>query len=123
MNSRNQQGWTMWSLAFSLSIIGFFAWIGLKIFPLYMDNSTIHSVLEPLAQDRTLVDESYDSISRTILKRLSINSIRWIQDKDIEFVEEDQYTQVRIDYEKRIKMVSNIDLIVTFENHVNLPNN
>jgi hypothetical protein len=123
MNIRKQQGWTMWSLAFSLSVVGFIAWLGLKIVPLYMDNSTIRSVLKPLAQDRSLVDEPYDSISETIRKRLDINSIKWVKDKDIEFVEEDAYTQIRIDYEKRIKMVSNIDLIVTFENHVNLPNN
>lgn len=122
MNSRKQQGWTMWSLAFSLSIVGFFAWLLLKIFPVYMDNSTISAVLKPLAQDRSLADESYDAISETIRKRLDINSIKWIKDKDIEFVEEENFTQVRIDYEKRIKMISNIDVIVTFENHVNLPN-
>jgi len=123
MNIRKQQGWTMWSLMFTLLVIGSTAWIGLKIIPLYMDNSTISGAIKPLAQDRSLADASYDEIVTLIRKRLSINNVRWVKPEDIEFVEEDNFTQVRIDYEKRIKMVSNIDLVVTFENHVNLPSN
>ena len=113
----------MWSLAFSLAIVGSIAWLGLKIVPLYLDNGTIRSVIKPLSQDRSLSDASYDEVVEVILKRMNINNVRWVKDEDIEFVEEDNYTQVRIDYEKRIKMVSNIDLIVTFKNHVNLPSN
>ena len=85
-----------------------------------MDNSTIRATIKPLSQDRSLSDASYDEVVTLIQKRLEINSIRWVKPDDIEFVEEDNYTQVRIDYEKRIKMVSNIDVILTFKNHVNL---
>lgn len=123
MNIRKQQGWTMWSLMFTLLVIGSISWVGLKIVPLYMDNSTIRGAIKPMAQDRSLADASYDEIVTLIQKRLSINNVRWVKPDNIEFVEEDNFTQVRIDYEKRIKMVSNIDIILTFENHVNLPSN
>ena len=111
----------MWSLMFISLIIGVMAWVSLKIIPLYMDNSTIRATIKPLAHDRSLADSSYDEIVFLIKKRLNINSVRWVTSDDIEFVEEENYTQVRIDYEKRIKMISNIDLILTFENRVNLP--
>jgi len=123
MKIRKQQGWTIWSLTFNLLIIGVIAWVGLKIVPLYMDNSTIRATIKPLAHDRSLSGTSHEEIVSLIKKRLSVNSVRWVKTDDIEFVEEDNFTQVRIDYEKRIKMVSNIDLVVTFKNHVNLPSN
>jgi len=122
MNCRKQQGWSMWSLAFTLAIIASIAALGLKIIPLYMDNGTIRSVVKSVEQDRTLSDMSYDEISKKILKKLSINSIRWLKYDDIEFIEEDTHTELRIDYEKRIELVANIDLILTFENHAKLPN-
>lgn len=115
-----QEGWTMWSLMFTLLILGTIAWIGLKIVPLYMDNSTIRTALKTLQNDRSLADASYDEIYELIDKRLDINGIRTIKEDDIEFVEEENYTQVRIDYEKRLPLVSNIDIILTFKNHVNL---
>jgi hypothetical protein len=115
-----QEGWTMWSLIFTLFILGTIAWIGLKIVPLYMDNSTIRTSLKTLQNDRSLADASYDEIYELIEKRLDINGIRTITEDDIEFVEEENYTQVRIDYEKRLPLVSNIDIILTFKNHVNL---
>lgn len=115
-----QEGWTMWSLMFTLLILGSIAWIGLKIVPLYMENSTIRSSLKSLQNDRSLADASYEEIYELIDKRLDINGIRTIKEEDVEFVEEESYTQVRIDYEKRLPLVSNIDIILTFKNHVNL---
>ncbi len=122
MNIKNQAGWTMWSLMFTLFVIGFVAWGMLKIVPLYIDNNTINSVLKPLSQDRSLADASYDEIVVLIRKRLDINSIRSVKPEDIKFIEDDRFLQIRIDYEKRIKMVSNIDVILTFKNHVNISN-
>lgn len=123
MQARKQAGWTMWSLTFSLLIIGFIGWIGLKIVPFYIDNHTVSSVLKPLAQDRSLSEASYGEIEDLIAKRLNINNVRFIKKDDIEFIEEDNYTQIRIDYEERIKMVSNIDVVLSFKNHVNIQNN
>lgn len=121
MKIQNQGGWTIWSLAFSLFVIGSIAWLGLKTIPLYIDNTTIRNTIKPIAQDRSLSDASYDQIADRIQKGLSINNIRWVKDEDIEFIEEGNGVQVRIDYEKRFKLVSNIDLILTFKNHVMIP--
>ena len=85
-----------------------------------MENSTIRSSLKSLQNDRSLADASYEEIYELIDKRLDINGIRTIKEEDVEFVEEESYTQVRIDYEKRLPLVSNIDIILTFKNHVNL---
>jgi Tfp pilus assembly major pilin PilA len=122
MNIRKQSGWTMWTLMFTLFVIGSIAWIGLKLVPLYLDNGTIQSVLKTISQDRAVAESSYGEIDSRIRKTLSINSIRWVQSKDIEFVDGNGYTEVRIDYEKRIPMVANIDVIVTFKNGAKLPN-
>ncbi|GAA3940089.1 DUF4845 domain-containing protein [Litoribacillus peritrichatus] len=123
MQARKQAGWTMWSLMFTLFVVGFAAWMGLKIVPEYLDNNTIRSVLKPLGQDRSLSEASYDEISTLIVKRLDINSIYSIKPKDITYVENENHLQVRIDYEKRIPMVSNIDVVLTFKNHVNIQSN
>jgi len=113
----------MWSLMFNLMIVGTVAWIALSIVPVYLDNSTIRNVVKDVASDRSLSDASYDEINKVIRKRMSINSIRWITSDHVEFVDKDTHTEIRIDYEKRIKMVSNLDIILTFENHANLSNN
>lgn len=120
LTGKSQKGWTMWSLSFTLLILGTAAWLGLKVVPLYMDNSTIKAALQSIQNDRSLADASYDEIYDVIDKRLDINGIRHLTQDDIEFVEEATYTQVRIDYEKRLPLVSNMDLVLTFKNHVNL---
>ena len=44
-NFGKQQGWTFWSLAFTLSVIMFFAYVGMQLVPVYSANENIKNAM------------------------------------------------------------------------------
>ncbi len=92
----------------------------LKILPLYIENWSIDSILDGVAEEYLASKESSTSKSlrSSIAKRFNINQINGISSKDIEIERTKSHYLVSANYERRVALFGNIDVVVKFENNV-----
>lgn len=100
-----------------LCFFGFFTL--LKVVPLYTQNWAIETVFENLKEESVRNEYHRKEVQDMIQKRFGINDV----DDLVEFVEvTGQGSNIIIDmeYERRVPLVSNIELVATFNHYIDL---
>lgn len=115
MKHNKQKGVTVLGGLTVLLILGFFLTAAFKVGPLYLDNSFIRAALDSLAHENihTLTDKD---VRKKLYASFDINNIRGIDTKQIKILREKTKTLVTLNYEKRIELMGNVDVVVRFEN-------
>ncbi len=119
MNYRNkQQGMTFISILVILGVVGFFIMIGLKVLPSYINHYSIKKVLMQMEEDRSMRDKSPAEIRKLLKRRFRINNIYDFDPKNIRFTKKQNGMEVRIAYEVREHVLGNVDIVLTFDDHI-----
>ncbi len=123
MNSKKQQGMTMISMLALAVLIGFVLLIAIKLAPVYLGQFKVASALKGLTSDARAKDASSDDIKELLLKKFQIDDVDHIKAEDIKIDTQGSAMIVRIDYEARVNILSNVDAVVVFDgNEVRLGN-
>ena len=117
---QKQGGMTAISTLLLLIIAGFFVLLLLKLGPIYLDNYKVKSVLASLESQPELTSLSPRKIRAAISKRLFINEVLHLDDKDIKLKRVGDNLQVHIDYEVREKILANVEAVVIFHEQAEL---
>lgn len=117
---KKQHGMTMISWLVILAVIGFFIMIGLRIGPVYMEHYTIKNILESIQNEPLISRKPVGEIRMMLLKRLDINNIRDLNREHIKIRRAGGVTTIEIDYEKRRPIAGNLDVIMMFNESVEL---
>ena len=97
--------------------------VAFKIIPLYMDHNTMSNILDSMATEDGLAGKPRTLLENSIQQKFKMNNIRDFPVKDnIEIKRTANGTEVIMDYEVRIKLIKNLDLIADFEKTVELRN-
>ena len=115
MKQRTQQGMSVLGILVTLAVVGFCLTAGLKIGPLYLDNSFVKAAIDSLAEENinTMTDKQ---VRRKLADFFDINNVRDIDMKDIKIEREKTRTLVTLNYEKRVNFIANLDVVVRFNN-------
>lgn len=116
VNYSRQRGAGFWSIAFNIGVLIFMAFSAAKIGSLYSDNYVIKKGLESLNEVPLITSKSSRAINDLLYKRYSVNNIN-LDAKEIEIKRQSNKLIVNINYERRVHIVSNLDVVVFFENH------
>lgn len=118
MNKNKQLGMNSLLLLFVLASFGFFLTCFFKLGPAYLDNYYIVDALKSLAEDHPedLKDLSRDTIRQELSKYYTINNVRGEAAKALEIERKQDRTIITIAYENRIPFISNVDVVVKFNN-------
>jgi len=120
MNFSNHQrgaGITGWLIM--IMIFGLFITVSAKLLPLYMNHRTISTVLDSLAAEKGMAGRSKARLISAINKKLKINQIRNFPIRESLRIEStDDGRNLILEYEERIPLISNIDLIASFKKEV-----
>jgi hypothetical protein len=98
-----------------LCFFGFFTL--LKVLPLYTQNWSVETVFENLKEESASKEYSRQQVQEMIQKRFGINGI----DQLVEFVEvtgQGSNMIIDMEYERRVPLVSNIELVATFNHYI-----
>lgn len=114
---KQQQGLTMISILFLMAIVIFFIVLGMKIGPVYLENSSIKGILESLPSNRSLKTSTPKKIRRVIAKKFNINSI-YNYDKYVSVKKKGGKITVTMPYEVRKNVVGNLDVIMAFDEKI-----
>ena len=119
--ARSQKGLSMLSWMVVLAFVAFVASTAFKMLPHYFDymslDKTISSVGTEGLQDVRTVGDFYQHVSRG----MEVNGIRDIDLRDavkVEIVEGE--FRVKMSYEKREPLISNLDLVANFDKEYRL---
>jgi len=107
-------GWLLLILIFGSALT-----IGLKLIPAYMDHRTIANVLDSLTTQSGLGDQRLDRIQGTIERRLKVNNIREFDfENNMSIARDNDGVIVTVDYEVRVDLMGNVDLVADFYKQV-----
>ncbi len=105
-----------------LALCGFVLIIVVKLFPVYLESFKVNSALQGLTSDSRVEGASDAKVKELILKKLQVDDVDHLTNKDIQIVKQGAKRQVSIDYERRVSMMGNVDAVVAFDNSVEIGN-
>lgn len=121
---RNTRGITLIGFLVLLGILGFFAYLAMRLLPIYIEYFGVLKTMETIKNEPGSAQKSIEEIRREI--RLMFNT-QYVDDADvpaqaIQLRREGGAATLRIAYEKRVPFMYNIDLVATFDKSINLSN-
>lgn len=115
MGINSQKGMATRSALFMLFIVGFILTIIFKLGPHYLDNRIIQGAIDQVGQS-DINGKSNSQIRRKIADFFTINNIRDIDVRKVVIARENDETRISLNYEKRIEMFGNVDVVLKFSN-------
>ena len=115
MKQHKQQGLSALGILLVLAIVGFFLTVAARLGPLYIDNSFVNAALQSLSSE-PVHKLSDGKIRRRLQDSFTVNSVRDVFAKDTVIERRKTATIVRLDYERRVHLFANVDIVVVFKN-------
>jgi hypothetical protein len=122
MNLRyRQRGMTLMGMLVIMILVISGALAAMRIVPLYMSNMTVRGSLESLVSDPEMRAASTVAIRRKLQSLFDVNDIRTVDSKAVTIKRAKGGREVRLNYEARAPMVSNLEVVARFDESVVLP--
>jgi hypothetical protein len=117
---KHQRGMGMLQWAVVIAIVGFFLLFAFKVVPLYAENRYVESALRSLQTGGEKLEQMTDAeINKKLTNFYMINNVRSPgPTKNIKIQRESEKVLVTVDYETRVPLFYNIDLVLSFQNHL-----
>lgn len=112
---RKQSGMGMLSMLFVIAVTGVVVLAALKLVPVFYDFSIIKKELEAVEALATDQNMGRREIWQAFSKRMDINSIEYLTEKDLVIDKSDGDTHLSLNYEARPKFIANIGFVVQFD--------
>jgi len=114
----HQKGMTAIGWMLMLGLIAFFTLITLRLVPLYLEFAKVTSVLESLQNEPGITRKTRSEIIKMVRKRFDINDVYNVDPKLVKVSKNDGVLKVSISYERREHLLSNIDVVASFDKQV-----
>lgn len=115
-NRKTQKGMTMWSLLFVLAVLGFFLFLGFKLFPPYLDDFKVKSALDSLAKQSDVGALSKAAMAESLRRRFDIDNIHGVDVGKYLAVETRGRTKmIRLNYQAVVPLMFNVSALLEFE--------
>ncbi|KAG9578562.1 hypothetical protein KCV01_g16507, partial [Aureobasidium melanogenum] len=117
-----QSGITLIGFLLLLIVLGFFAYMGMKLVPAYIEFFGVKKAMTQLASDGGSSD--INEIRRNLAFKMNFQYVddSTIQPKDITLDRRNNASVLTISYDKRVHFIYNIDFLLHFENAVPMRN-
>lgn len=111
-----QAGWTFWSLAFTLSTLMFFAYVGMQLVPVYSANNNVQNAINLSVEGSDLRRVNRTEIIKRIRAQLYLDGAHEMLDfkDDLKVSRSRNRFVVEAIYERKIPLFANISVAVDF---------
>jgi len=121
LQGKHRQRGSMGGVIVILLVVASVVSVGSRVVPLYLDHNTMGTIMEKMSQENGLALKTEASIRDSMRKRLKLNNIRDFDLKENLKIDRSKVgTELVLDYEVRIDLVSNLSLIAAFNKKVPL---
>jgi len=119
---RGQRGSTLIGFIFVLIVAGFFAYLVMRLFPVYSEYFSLVRVMNETAAEANIGTKTPEQIKEMMDRRMYISYITSVTKKDIQVGRENGIYKMRVHYEVRGPLFYNLEYIATFDKAVPLVN-
>ena len=121
---RYSLGITLIGFLIMLCVAGFFAYIVMKLVPVYVEYFGVVKAMEQVKNEPGAAQRSVEEIRRDLNVKFDLQYVdeHDIPPQAIQVKREATGPVLRIAYEKRVPFMYNIDLVASFDKSVNLTN-
>ena len=116
-----QRGMTGISWLFTFALILMLVLGVIKLVPVYLEQFNVSSVLDSLATEPGIGDMSGGEVTTAIMKGLNINMVKSVTPDDIYISQRMNTRIIEIEYQVQRKLVGNIDVLISFNNRIEVP--
>lgn len=115
---RRQRGLTFISFAILMMVLGFFMLLLVRIGPVYLNHYKVRTSLESLKSDKELVVRTREEIVKALERRWDINMVDSVTTKDVKITRDNGKLRVQVAYEVARHIMGNVDVLVYFDDSV-----
>jgi len=115
-----QRGMTLTSFLVVLIVVGFFLYVGMKLFPMYQEYYAVRSAMKSLANEPEIGTMAPAQIQTLLFKRLDMNYSENVKPANVKFNRRDNGWTLNVNYEVRRPLVGNLDVVGKFESSQDL---
>jgi len=112
-----QQGVGYYALVVVLTLLGIFIFTGLKIMPAYVSDGIVTTSLKNLKESGELSSMSLRDIRQHVVRTMQANGESFNSDS-IDQVEENRVDFIVVEYETRLPLFYNMDVVVKFNHRI-----
>jgi hypothetical protein len=123
MMKRKQGGMTLIGFVIVLAVIGFFAYIGMKLVPMYSEYYAVKSALKGLKNEPGIANQAPAKIQDLFFRRLYISYSENVKPANVTLERADGGWVMSVDYEVRKPLIANLDVVGKFSTSESLTNN
>jgi hypothetical protein len=115
-----QRGITLIGFIVVLGVVGMFAYIGFKLFPMYQEFYAVKSALRGLADEPDIGNTDPTRIQTMFLRRLDISYSQNVKKEHFKIERGDAGWVMTVQYEVRKPLIANLDVVGKFNATQNL---
>ena len=122
MMKRTQGGMTLIGFVIVLAVIGFAAYIGMKLVPMYSEFYAVKSALKGLKAEPGIANQAPAKIQDLFFRRLYISYSENVKPTNVTLERADGGWLMSVDYEVRKPLIGNLDVVGKFSTSESLTN-
>jgi hypothetical protein len=115
-----QRGITFLGLLVVLGVVGFFAFLAMRLFPVYSEYYSVVTAMKGLQGEPGVGQMSPEKIRELLNKRLYISYVESVKPQHVKVTRSANGYTLNIKYEVRRPMAYNIDFVAMFDKSVEL---
>ena len=112
---RKQSGLSLVGFLVVLAVVGFAAYVGMKLFPMYQEYYSVTSAMKGLANEPGVADMDPAKVQDLFFRRLYINYSENVKPQNVKFERMEGGWKMRVNYEVRRPLVGNLDVVGKFD--------
>ena len=117
---RAQGGMTLIGFLIVLAVVGLFAYIGMKLFPMYSEFYAVKQALKGLSAEPGIANTDPAKIQDLFFRRLYISYAEDVKPEHVKIERIDAGWKMTVSYEVRRPLIYNLDVVGKFNASENL---
>ncbi|HEU0196804.1 MAG TPA: DUF4845 domain-containing protein [Nevskiaceae bacterium] len=109
------RGMALWQIVIVVLIAGFFGLVTMKLVPVYLNEMKVSTAVREVAQEPELgASADVHAIRSALSRHWDIDDIEYLDWRDVGISRDDSGTTLSWDYDARVHLFYNIDVVVHF---------
>lgn len=111
----NQRGITLIGFIMVLAVVGVFAYMGMKLVPMYSEYYSVKRSLAALASEPGAANMDTFRLRESLSRRFDTSYVESVKPEDVKIVRKDSNAILTAEYEVRKPLIANIDVVGRFK--------
>lgn len=113
------RGITFLSFIIVLVVVGFFAYMAMRLVPVYQEYFSVRQAMNAVAEEAG-PNTSPAQIRQSLARRFDISYVENVKPQDIRVIRDARGTQLNIQYQRTTPFIYNIEFLISFDETVEL---